>query len=43
MRRVRLPMTPKQRRITRLIMRTTVVEFVVFLFVFAIYWNESGA
>jgi hypothetical protein len=43
MRRVWLPMTPKQRRITRLILWTTVVEFEVFLFVFAIYWNESGA
>lgn len=42
MRRVWLPMTPKQRRITRLIVWTTVIEFVVFLFVFAIFWNEAG-
>ncbi len=42
MRRVWLPMTPKQRRITRLIVWTTVIEFVVFLFIFAIFWNEAG-
>ena len=42
MRRVWLPMTPKQRRITRLIVWTTAIEFVVFLFVFAIFWNEAG-
>jgi hypothetical protein len=40
MRRVWLPMTPKQRRITRLVVWTTLIEFVVFLFVFAIFWNE---
>jgi hypothetical protein len=36
-----LGMTPRQRRIVRLIVWTTAVEFVVFLFVFAIYWNEA--
>jgi len=36
-----LPMTPPQRRITRLIVWTTLLEFVVFLFVFAIYWLEG--
>lgn len=34
-------MTPRQRRIVRLILWTTAAEFVVFLFVFAIYWNEA--
>jgi hypothetical protein len=36
-----LGMTPRQRRIVRLLVWTTVAEFVVFLFVFAIYWNEA--
>ncbi len=37
-----LGMTPRHRRISRLIIWTTVLEFVVFLFVFAIYWSELG-
>jgi hypothetical protein len=41
MERFWLGMTPRQRRIVRLILWTTVAEFVVFLFVFAIYWNEA--
>lgn len=36
-----LRMPPRQRRIVRLIVWTTVLEFIVFLFVFAIYWLES--
>lgn len=36
-----LGMSPRQRRITRLIGWITLLEFVVFLFVFAIYWLES--
>jgi hypothetical protein len=39
--RVWLGMSPSHRRITRLIVWTTLLEFVVFLFVFAIYWLES--
>jgi hypothetical protein len=41
MERFWLGMSPRQRRIVRLIVWTTAIEFVVFLFVFAIYWNES--
>jgi hypothetical protein len=37
-----LGMTPRHRRITRMIIWTTVLEFVVFLFVFVIYWLELG-
>jgi len=37
-----LGMTPRHRRISRLIIWVTVLEFVVFLFVFSIYWNEQG-
>ncbi len=37
-----LGMTPRHRRISRLIIWTMVLEFVVFLFVFAIYWSELG-
>jgi hypothetical protein len=36
-----LGMSPRHRRIARLIIWTTLLEFVVFLFVFAIYWLES--
>ncbi|MDP3482381.1 MAG: hypothetical protein Q8S05_03615 [Sulfuricella sp.] len=35
-----LKMPPRQRRIARLIIWTTALEFVVFLFVFVIYWLE---
>lgn len=35
-----LKMPPRQRRIARLIIWTTALEFVVFLFVFIIYWLE---
>lgn len=35
-----LGMRPRERRVARLVIWTTVLEFVVFLFVFAIYWNE---
>jgi hypothetical protein len=35
-----LGMRPRERRIGRLLVWVTVLEFVVFLFVFAIYWNE---
>ena len=35
-----LGMSPRHRRITRLIFWTTALEFIVFLFVFAIYWLE---
>jgi len=35
-----LGMTPRHRRISRLIIWITVLEFVVFTFVFAIYWSE---
>ena len=35
-----LGMLPRQRRIARMIIWTTVLEFVVFLFVFIIYWLE---
>jgi hypothetical protein len=35
-----LGMSPRHRRITRMIIWTTVLEFVVFMFVFAIYWIE---
>lgn len=37
-----LGMTPRHRRVTRMIIWTTVLEFVVFLFVFVIYWLEQG-
>ena len=37
-----LGMLPRQRRIARLIIWTTALEFVVFLFVFIIYWLELG-
>lgn len=37
-----LGMPPRHRRITRMIIWTTVLEFVVFLFVFVIYWLELG-
>jgi hypothetical protein len=37
-----LKMPPRQRRIGRLIIWTTALEFVVFLFVFIIYWLELG-
>ena len=37
-----LGMTPRHRRIARLLIWTTVLEFVVFLFVFVIYWLELG-
>jgi len=37
-----LGMTPRHRRIARMIIWTTVLEFVVFLFVFVIYWLELG-
>lgn len=36
-----LRMPPRQRRIVRLIVWTTLLEFIVFLFVFVIYWLES--
>jgi len=35
-----LGMVPRHRRIARLLIWTTVLEFVVFLFVFVIYWLE---
>lgn len=35
-----LRMTPRERRIARLIVWIAALEFVVFLFVFAIFWNE---
>lgn len=38
--RVWLRMSPRHRRIARLIVWTTVLEFIVFVFVFAIYWLE---
>ena len=37
-----LDMTPRHRRIARLLLWTTALEFVVFLFVFIIYWLELG-
>jgi hypothetical protein len=37
-----LKMPPRQRRIAHLIIWTTALEFVVFLFVFIIYWLELG-
>lgn len=37
-----LGMTPRHRRITRMVIWTTILEFVVFLFVFLIYWLELG-
>ncbi|OFZ68344.1 MAG: hypothetical protein A2V79_02675 [Betaproteobacteria bacterium RBG_16_56_24] len=37
-----LGMAPRHRRIARLLIWTTVLEFVVFLFVFVIYWLELG-
>jgi len=37
-----LGMVPRQRRIARLIIWTTALEFVIFLFVFVIYWLELG-
>jgi len=37
-----LGMSPRHRRITRLLIWTTVLEFVVFMFVFVIYWLELG-
>jgi hypothetical protein len=39
MERFWLGMTPRQRRVTRLIVWITALEFVAFLFVFAIWWN----
>jgi len=36
-----LGMRPRERRVSRLIVWVTVLEFIVFLFVFAIYWNEA--
>lgn len=35
-----LRMTPRERRIARLLVWIAALEFVVFLFVFAIFWNE---
>ena len=35
-----LGMPPRHRRIARLVLWTTVLEFVVFIFVFVIYWLE---
>lgn len=35
-----LGMAPRNRRISRLIIWVTVLEFITFLFVFLIYWNE---
>lgn len=40
MRRVWEPMSPQARRITRWIVIITILEFVFFLFVFAIFWIE---
>lgn len=37
-----LGMAPRHRRIARLLIWITVLEFVVFLFVFVIYWLELG-
>jgi hypothetical protein len=37
-----LGMRPRERRIGRLIAWVGALEFVVFLFVFAIYWNEAS-
>ena len=37
-----LGMSPRHRRVARLIILTTVLEFVVFMFVFVIYWLELG-
>lgn len=37
-----LSMSPRQRRISRLIGWVTVAEFVVFLFLVAIFWSEAG-
>ncbi len=37
-----LGMTPRHRRISRMIIWVTVLEFVVFIFVFNIYWLELG-
>ena len=37
-----LGMVPRHRRIARLLIWTTALEFVVFLFVFVIYWLELG-
>ena len=37
-----LGMTPRHRRIAWLLLWTTALEFVVFLFVFIIYWLELG-
>jgi len=36
-----LGMSPSHRRITRLIVWSTLLEFIVFLFVFVIYWLEN--
>jgi hypothetical protein len=36
-----LSMPPRHRRIARLLIWTTILEFIVFLFVFAIYWLEG--
>lgn len=41
LRRYWLGMRPRERRVARLIVWVTVLEFVVFLFVFAIFWNEA--
>ena len=39
--RFRLGMTPRQRRIVRMIVWVSVLEFVVFLFVALIFWLET--
>ena len=41
LRRYWLGMRVRERRIARLIVWVTVLEFIVFLFVFAIFWNEA--
>ena len=42
LRRFWIGMKPRERRIGRMLVWVTVLEFVVFLFVFAIYWNEAS-
>jgi hypothetical protein len=42
MRRVWQPMKPMARRIVFMLTMVTIAEFVVFLFVFAIFWLEQG-
>lgn len=37
-----LSMSPRHRRIARLLLWTTVLEFIVFFFVFIIYWLEAA-